>query len=211
MFYTVYKITNKINGKTYIGAHQTSNLDDGYMGSGKLIKAAITKYGLDAFEKKILFCANGAEEMFRKEQELVVIGEDSYNLQPGGKGGWQVANQNNPSHTPEHRQMMLERKKHKLEADPVFASTYSEMMRKKGEATSFANRTDHLGGFTGKQHSEYSKRAISTKLKGTRTGNANPMAGRAWVSNPVTKETKLIRASELPGFLEKGWLRGKKC
>ena len=52
MFYTIYKITNLINNKFYIGKHQTNNVDDEYMGSGKLITAAIKKYGANSFERE---------------------------------------------------------------------------------------------------------------------------------------------------------------
>ena len=34
MYYTIYKISNKINGKIYIGSHKTKNLDDGYQRVG---------------------------------------------------------------------------------------------------------------------------------------------------------------------------------
>ena len=54
MHYIIYQITNTVNGKIYIGKHQTTDVNDSYMGSGKLLKAAINKYGLAAFKKEIL-------------------------------------------------------------------------------------------------------------------------------------------------------------
>lgn len=72
--------------------HQTRNLLDGYMGSGKLIKAAIAKYGKDNFEKEILFVFDNEDDMRHKEKELVVLTEMSYNLCDGGKGGFGYLN-----------------------------------------------------------------------------------------------------------------------
>lgn len=34
-YYTIYKTTNLINGKIYIGKHQTKDPYDSYLGSGK--------------------------------------------------------------------------------------------------------------------------------------------------------------------------------
>jgi len=88
MFYTVYKIINKVNGKFYIGCHKTEVLDDGYMGSGKILKRAIKKHGLENFVKEILHVYGSAEEMFAKEKELVYVSEETYNLKQGGSGGF---------------------------------------------------------------------------------------------------------------------------
>ena len=68
-YYLIYQITNLVNNKIYIGKHMTDDLNDGYMGSGSLIKRAENKYGSDKFEKEILFECSSEEEMNKKEAE----------------------------------------------------------------------------------------------------------------------------------------------
>lgn len=85
----IYIITNKINGKIYIGKHSTNNLDDGYMGSGVLILKAEQKYGIENFTKEYLaFCdteetLNYLERFYIKKYKAREVG---YNLTDGGDG-----------------------------------------------------------------------------------------------------------------------------
>lgn len=50
----IYKTTCLINDKIYIGQHKTKDINDSYLGSGKLIKRAIGKYGINNFRRDIL-------------------------------------------------------------------------------------------------------------------------------------------------------------
>ena len=86
----IYKITNKLNGKWYIGKH--NGKDPNYMGSGKLLKRAIDKHGLENFEKIILEPCSSEQQL--NEQEIywiettnAVNDPASYNLASGGGGG----------------------------------------------------------------------------------------------------------------------------
>lgn len=92
--HTIYKITNNINGKCYVGAHSTYNINDGYMGSGNLIKSAIKKYGKENFTKEILFEFDNKKEMLEKEKEIVcenfVKNENTYNIREGGSGAFDM-------------------------------------------------------------------------------------------------------------------------
>lgn len=108
-YYTIYKITNILNGKFYIGKHITEDLDDDYMGSGKLIKAAIKKYGKQNFIKEILLVLESEEQMNLAEERLIDIEDAScYNLQKGGSGGYGYINKYQLSNTPELRKKKSE-------------------------------------------------------------------------------------------------------
>ena len=91
-FYGIYKITNKVNGKMYIGKHTTDNLDDGYLGSGVYICNAVKKYGKEAFTKEWLEFAENAEDLNYLERMYVdeewIARPDTYNLKLGGYGGF---------------------------------------------------------------------------------------------------------------------------
>ena len=89
-YYTIYKTTNLINNKFYIGLHTTDDLNDKYLGSGIFLKKAIKKYGVSNFKKEILHILKTKKEMISKEKEIVneefVKREDTYNMTKGGYG-----------------------------------------------------------------------------------------------------------------------------
>lgn len=81
----VYLWTNNITKKKYIGAH-VGKVDDGYIGSGKHFKKSVEKYGLENFERKILYFEyESVENLWIKEYELIkendaVKSKEYYNL-----------------------------------------------------------------------------------------------------------------------------------
>lgn len=91
-YYLLYKITNLLNNKFYIGVHSTKNINDNYFGSGAILKKAINKYGKVNFKKEILLELNSKEEMYEIESlfvDLIFINRpDVYNARVGGRGGF---------------------------------------------------------------------------------------------------------------------------
>jgi hypothetical protein len=98
MFYYLYEIRNNLNGKIYVGVHKTTDMNDGYMGSGKVIRRAIIKYGVENFTKRILEQFDNVADMFAREKEVVtdefLLREETYNLRRGGFGGFEYINKN---------------------------------------------------------------------------------------------------------------------
>lgn len=66
MFYYTYEVRfdnpeSKLNKHTYYGKHETKNLDDGYIGSGLLLRRYIAKYGKVGITRTILQHYNSRE------------------------------------------------------------------------------------------------------------------------------------------------------
>lgn len=86
----VYKTTNLINGKIYIG--QDRNNNPSYLGSGKKLKRAIAKYGKDNFVKETLETCTSEEELNDREAYWISTFNSQsratgYNISAGGKEG----------------------------------------------------------------------------------------------------------------------------
>ena len=87
----IYKITNKLNGKIYVGKHSSEKIDNTYMGSGVIIKKAIKKYGKENFKKSILeVCEDenllNIQEKYWIKKTGAFENDYGYNLTKGGEG-----------------------------------------------------------------------------------------------------------------------------
>ena len=205
MFYTIYKITNKLDDKFYIGMHKTSNLDDGYMGSGKLIKRAIQKHGIENFTKEILHMFDNEEDMKNKEKELVTISEMSYNLCDGGHGGFGYINRD--------ESLRIEKNK---KARKITNEKYKDKLGEWGSKGATARYKKHgvnqnwldagRTSFLGKKHSQDTKQKIS-KANKQMVGEKNSQYGTCWITNG--QENKKIKKEDLDIWLNRGYYKGR--
>ena len=146
---TIYKITNKINNKAYIGYTETpeERWRDHKVGRGsKVVFQAIKKYGLENITFEVI--ANDSvdnEDMYIQEHNTMY--PNGYNLTPGGG------------------------------LPPNFkGKTYKEIHGEKGKAKAehFSKLQLERGGFGPDMHTEETKRKISESV----SGEKNPMFGR---------------------------------
>jgi len=91
-YHFLYETINLVNNKIYIGVHSTNNLNDNYLGSGKILKKAIKKYGEKQFRRKILKLFLTEKEAYKEEEKIVnekfILRTDVYNITLGGQGGY---------------------------------------------------------------------------------------------------------------------------
>jgi hypothetical protein len=183
------------------------------MGSGTVLKMAIEKYGIDKFDKEILYVFDNEEQMNNMEKEIVneefLMREDVYNLKKGGEGGFGYINQNklSPCFDREHQ---------------IKVSGFIKMSKEK--RTEIGILTKKLGvgvhspenikriternGFTGKTHNQNTKDKISKIKKIQQSGNKNSHYGHKWINKDgVNKSVKL---DDLEHWISEGWVIGRK-
>lgn len=129
----IYKITNTINGKAYIG--QTVQTLQQRMckhkqrmknGAKMPLYCAFRKYGLEAFNIEVIDIANSAEELNEKEifwiEHFNSFHPNGYNLTRGGAGTFDY------HHTPNDRERMSKLKEGVFdgEKNPFYGKHHSE-------------------------------------------------------------------------------------
>lgn len=211
MYYTVYKTTNLINGKIYVGMHKTNNLDDGYMGSGKIFKRALEKYGIENFKKEYLEVFDNPEDMFQMESQIVnedfVNDEQTYNLKVGGEGGWDFVNANLTERQRKEIAQIGGLTRHISKEDWL---KLTGIGIRRAWAEGKYDNVNFNNSRLGIPHSEETKKKMSESSKGKGIGKTNSQYGTCWIYHIELKENKKIKKEDLDLYSLQGWIKGRK-
>lgn len=221
-YFFIYVTTCMVTGRYYIGKHSTKNINDGYLGSGDLIRQSIQKYGKGAHTCKILEI--GADENDIRRLEAIAISEQvladplCMNKAPGGQGGniggggFFSAKHKAAFHSaggnalaakrksdPEFDHMMQAKKSSGIKKFLQGATEEIKAKRVKSQrlATNAAHRPEAKA-----------KRKLTCKINGHSCGSNNPNYGRKWMNNGIIN--KGVPLSEIDVYLANGYIFGLK-
>lgn len=216
----MYKLTNLVNGKIYIGCHMTKNLDDNYMGSGRRLGYAKKKYGIENFKKEILSTHETLEEMLTEEARLVneeFLGRDDvYNLTLGGRGGWHYVqitkcNTSSPGY---RRHVSSGGAKRSLQYARSFQTHDIISKRSKRSWELHHDRLrliaieNGVKSMASKESNE--KRKQTFKEINHQSGDKNSQYGKSWIYNEELKQSKTVSKDSIQSFIDIGWKLGRK-
>ena len=213
MYFYIYQVTNSINGNIYIGKHKSEKhpLENGYFGSGKLIKAAIAKYGKHNFTKAVLHWCDSLDEMAVIEEGIVtpefVARVDTYNMHRGGKGGLDHINA-----VPPEERVNVKAYKEKRATGLITtggSQHWSDAARAKVVEQGRINRENGAGGDTWSVLSAEEKQKRSQKLSQSVSGESNSAYGTHlyipvdFVGNDLLSYTQRYKEGQQPtGWIE---------
>lgn len=207
----VYKITNNVNGKIYIGQKKSEKLLENYWGSGKLIVEAIKKYGKDNFSREVLEWCETKDELNQRERYFIEkfnarSPDVGYNLAVGGT----VIGMN---HSAETRAKMSASHKGKPKSEAAKrkmseAHKGKHLSEEHRKAISETLKISMVGKNVGKKHSEETKRLISEQLKGHLTSDeTRKKISDANKGNVMSQEARAKMSAARKG--KPAWNKGK--
>jgi hypothetical protein len=212
----IYKTTNLLNGKFYIGMHSTNNINDGYIGSGERLRRGIRKYGKENFKFEILEFYPDRVSLKQREFELVneelLNDKMCMNLCFGGGGGFispqgvkkgrkSTDNILREKYGDNFKSQISNNYWSKLKSDSKLLEKHKENLKNGLKTSNF----DHGSTFRGKTHSDETKKNIGEKNAINQKGEKNSQFGTCWITNG--EKNLKIKKEELS--LYPGWTRGR--
>ena len=184
MKHIVYKTTNIINKKYYIGVHSTEDINDEYLGCGHWrgrkihldtkspILNAFLKYGDINFTKDVLFIFESREQALSKERELVNITDrNCYNAREGGDINYtytaEAKNKMSKSAKIRSRKILLQTNLLKEHVKNRTGKTYAEIYGEEKAKEIMLKKSKSL---TGRKLSDEHRRKMSENRKGKDCG-----------------------------------------
>ena len=201
-YHFIYKTTNLVNEKYYIGMHSTNDLEDGYIGSGQRLWHSIRKYGRENFQMEILEFFPDRSSLKEREKELVneslLHDPMCMNLALGGEGGFKGKEAASAGAKGMNSKMWSDSEFRKFHSSRI--SKLNEKLHKDGVL--------HPPSWSGKHHTEESRKKIGERNSVSQKGEKNSQFGTCWIHN--SNETKKIPRSDIQFYIEKEWKLGRK-
>lgn len=150
--YYIYKVTNIINNKVYIGRHLVRSKvyeaeSDSYYGSGVYIKRALKKYGKINFKKEVLEYLETREDADVRERYWIQYynstdSDIGYNLSKGGTGFDAESSQYARSRMTDEQKHLRAEKTKQTYQDPTIRNRVSEKSKRQWAEKSVEQREE---------------------------------------------------------------------
>lgn len=206
-YHYIYRTTNIINGKYYIGIHTTDNLNDGYIGSGKKLWYSINKYGKENFKCEILEILPDRSSLIEREKEMVneELLDDPMcmNLTVGGGDGFYHINKNGMNNKSNQFILGGKASAEKLKNDVEYRNRHREWVRKNAKRLYEEGKFKPIN-WTGKKHTLETIEKMKQSKFGHGLGSTNSQFGTCWITNGIENK-KIKRNDSLPD----GWELGR--
>jgi hypothetical protein len=184
------------------------------MGSGKHLKRAQSKHGIENFVKEILYVFNTEVEMNAKEAALVsedfCLREDTYNICAGGNGGFSYINRNGLNYKNFNSKAEFNRSITPFKNREFYDRYKEDHLRgsKNGRdkiKQLYENGSIDKATFKGKKHTEETKRKMSMQKQDKGMSSDNSQFGTMWITNGKDNR-KISKNDNIPAE----WYKGRK-